>query len=172
MNFLTAPVLVWEAEVIEIFIPRSDSNLMANFEQDIVHLLFLRGLCVCIYIYIYIKIYMNHMCKVSLMSFLTFLFSSWPGLGRINWRTPARIMAMVDAETTQQGSTGGKSKQLSFNWKILIHASLLSSQFQLLPSPLPPASLIIGSKFLWTLKSHRTCSHKGMDVQCPFLLGH
>ena len=112
------------------------------------------------------------MCKVSLVSFLTFLFSSWPGLGRINWRTPARIMAMVDAETTQQGPTGGKSKQLSFNWKILIHASLLSSQFQLLPSPLPPASLIIGNKFLWTLKSHRTCSHKGMDVQCPFLLGH
>ena len=166
MNFLTAPVLVWEAEVIEILIPRSDSNLMANFEHDIVHLLFLRGL------YIYIYIYMNHTCKVSLVSFLTFLFSSWPGLGRINWRTPARIMAMVDAETTQQGSTGGKSRQLSFNWKILIHASLLSSQFQLLPSPLPPASLIIGNKFLWTLKSHRTCSHKGMDVQCPFLLGH
>ena len=50
MNFLTAPVLVWEAEVIEIFIPRSGSNLMANFEQDVVHLLFLRGL------YIYIRI--------------------------------------------------------------------------------------------------------------------
>ena len=50
MNFLTAPVLVWEAEVFEIFIPRSGSNLMANFEQDVVHLLFLRGL------YIYIRI--------------------------------------------------------------------------------------------------------------------